>query len=104
MLDVTYRSGIMEPSWTAKQWIASFEPFRMGESLLSTRSDLPENDQSMNKHELASSTAIPVATTSFSLNSSECVMGTIKVPVTQLSLVHQRNLSSSQLVANCQKT
>ena len=86
----------MEPSWIAKQWIESFKPYSMGEPLIPTRSDLLEDDQSVNK-QLYPITTTPTAATSFNLKSSECVVGTIKIPVTQLSSVQQNNLSSCQL-------
>ena len=88
---------ITEPSWTAMQWIASFETFSMGEPLISTRSDLPENNHCVT-NQLGRSTTTPVPATTFNLYSSECVVGSItKVPVTQLSSVQQSNPSSSQL-------
>lgn len=69
-------------------WIASFEPFSMGEPLVSAR-DLPEDDQSVNT-QLGPSTTTPTAATNFSFNLSECVVGTIiKIPVTQLSPLQQ---------------
>ena len=69
----------------------------MGEPPISTRSDLLEDDQSVNK-QLYPITTAPIAATSFNLNSSECVVGTItKTPVTQLCLVQQSNVSSCQL-------
>ena len=87
----------MEPSYIAKQWIESFEPYSMGEALIPTRSDLLEDDQPVNK-QLYPSTTTPISATSFSLKLSECVVGTIiKIPVTQLSLVQQSNVSSCQL-------
>ena len=87
----------MEPSYTAKQWIESFEPYSMGEPLIPTRSDLLKDDQSVNK-QLYAITTPPIAATSFDLKSSECVVGTItKIPVTQLCLVQQSNVSSCQL-------
>ena len=85
----------MEPSWVAMQWIASFNAFGMGEPSILTKSDLPD-DQSVN-NQLGPSTTTPVATTNFSLNSSECVVGTIKFPVAQLSSMQQNKFSSSQL-------
>ena len=86
----------MEPSWITMQWIESFTPFSMGEPPISTRSDLLEDDQSVNKQ--LDPTTTPIAATSFALNSSECVVGTItKIPVTQLSSVQQNNLSSCHL-------
>ena len=89
---------MMEPSWTEMQWITSFEAFNMGEPLILTRSDLPD-DQPVNKH-LGPSTTIPIAATTFSLSSSECVVDTIiKFPVIQPSSAQQNNFSSSQLVA-----
>ena len=87
----------MEPSYIAKQWIESFEPYSMGEPLIPTRSDLLEDDQSVNKQHYPITTA-SIAATSFNLNLSECVVGTItKIPVTQLCLVQQSNVSSCQL-------
>ena len=91
----------MEPSYIVKQWIESFKPFSMGELLIPTRSGLLENDQSVNK-QLYPITTAPIAATSFNLNSSECVVGTItKVPIAQVTSVQQSNLSS-QLPCNCQ--
>ena len=87
----------MEPSWNAKQWIESFKPFSIGEPPISTRSDLLEDDQSVNK-QLYPITTTPITATSFNLKSSECVVGTITIiPVTQLCLVQQSNVSSCQL-------
>ena len=86
----------MEPSYIAKQWIESFKPYSMGEPLIPTRSDLLEDDQSVNKQ--LDPTTTPIAATSFNLKSSECIVGTIiKIPVTQLCLVQQSNVSSCQL-------
>ena len=86
---------MMEPSWAAMQWIASFGPYDIGEPM--RRSDLPD-DQPVN-NQLSSSTTTPVADKTFNLKSSECVVGTfMKVPVTQPSSVQQNN-SSSQLIA-----
>ena len=83
----------MELSWIAEQWIESFEPYSMGEPLITTRSDLLEDDQ-----QLYPITTEPIAATSFNLKLSECVVGTItKIPVTQLCLVQQSNVSSCQL-------
>ena len=82
----------MEPSWIAKQWIKNFEPFSMGEPLIPTRSDLPEDDHINNQ--LGRSTTTPVAATDSNLHSSECVVTTIW-PIIQLSLVQQ---NSSQCV------
>ena len=82
----------MEPSWTAMQWIRNFEPFTMGEPLISTRSDLPEDDHISNQ--LGPITTTPVAATSFNLHSSEYVVSTIW-PIIQLSVVQQ---NSSQCV------
>ena len=88
----------MESSWVAKQWIASFEVYSMGEPSILTRNDLPD-DQFVN-NQLSPSTTTPVAATKFNLKSSECVVGTImKVSVTQPSSAQQSNFSSSQLVA-----
>ena len=88
----------MEPSWIAKQWIESFKPYSMGEPPISTRSDhdLLEDDQSVDKQLYPTTTPI-AATTSYCSSSSECVVGTIKIPITQLSSVQQNNLSSCQL-------
>ena len=79
------------------QWIESFKPFSMVEPVIPTRSDLLKDDHSVNK-QFDPITTAPIAATSFNLNSLECVVDTItKVPVTQVSLVQQNNLSSSQL-------
>ena len=87
----------MEPSYIAKQWIESFEPYIMGEQLIPTRSDLLEDDQFVNK-QLYLITTAPITATNFNLKSSECVVGTItKIPVTQLCLVQQSKVSSCQL-------
>ena len=87
----------MEPSWIAEQWIESFKPYSMGEPLIPTRSDLLKDDQSVNK-QLYPITTEPIAATSFNLKLSECVVDTItKIPVTQLCLVQQSNVSSCQL-------
>ena len=87
----------MEPSWIAKQWIENFKPYSIGEPLIPSRSDLLEDDQSVNK-QLDPITTAPIAATSFNLKSSECVVGTItKIPVTQLCLVQQSNVLSCQL-------
>ena len=66
---------MMEPSRVAMQWIESFGAYGMGESLILTRSDLPD-DQSVN-NQLGPTTTTPVAATKFDLQSSECVVGTI---------------------------
>ena len=86
----------MEPSWIAKQWIENFKPYSMGEPLIPTRSDLLEDDQPVNK-QLYPITIAPIAATSFTLNSSECVVGAItKIPIVQVSSVQQNDLSSRQ--------
>ena len=82
------------------QWIASF---KVHEPSILTRSDLPDDQQSVN-NQLGPSTTTPIAATKFNLKSSECVVGTImKVPVTQPSSVQQNNFSSSLLVASYQQ-
>ena len=79
----------MQPSWVTMEWIANFEAYGMGEPSVLTRTDLPD-DQSVN-NQLGSSTTTPIAATKFNLKSSECVVGTIKVPVAQLSSMQQNN-------------
>ena len=87
----------MEFSYIVKQWIESFEPYGMGEPMIPTRSGLLEDNQSVNK-QLYPITTAPIAATNCNLKSSECVVGTItKIPVTQLCLVQQSNVSSCQL-------
>ena len=84
---------MMEPSWVAMKWIESFGAYGMGEPLIFTRSDSPDD-------QLGPSTTIPIAATNFNIKSSECVVGTItRFPVTQSSSIQQNNFSLSQLVA-----
>ena len=89
---------IMELSRVAVQWIASFNAFGMDEPSILTKSDLPD-DQSVN-NQLGPSTTTPVATTNFSLNSSEYVVGTIKFSVAQLSSMQCSRINFHQV--NCQ--
>ena len=89
---------MMKPSWTAMKWIASFEAYGMGELLILTRSEVPD-DQSVN-NELGPSTTTSIAAINFNIKSSECVVGTItRFPVAQSSSAQQNKFSLSQLVA-----
>ena len=92
---------MMEPSWVAMKWITGFGAYGMGEPLILARINSPD-DQSMN-NQLGPSTTTPIATTNFNLNSSQCVVGTIKIPISQLSSLKQNKFSSSQLSTSYQK-